>query len=57
MKYEKQIHKWLEAGNDQQTVKKLWNDYVVNGYSNKLNLTCAKKPIPFILFHPTDWTT
>ena len=54
IKYEKQIDKWLEARNDQQTARKTWSDDVVNCYLNKLDLTCAKKPIPFIHINPTD---
>ena len=54
IKYEKQPHKWLEARNDQQTARKAWIDYVVNGYLNQLVLTCARKPIPFIHINPTD---
>ena len=54
LKYEKQIHKWLEARHDQQTARKAWSDYVVNCYLNKLDLICARKPIPFKHFNPTD---
>ena len=54
IKYEKQIHKWLEARNDQQTARKARSDYVVNCYLNKLDPTCARKPIPFIHNNPTD---
>ena len=54
IKYEKPINKWLQARNDQQTARKAWSDYVVNCYLNKLDLTCARKPIPFINFNPTD---
>ena len=54
IKYEKQIHKRLEAGNDHQTARKAWNDNVVNCYLNKMNLTCARKAIPFININPTD---
>ena len=54
IKYEKQIHKWMEARNDQQTARKAWSDYVVNYYLNKLDLTCARKPIPFIHINLTD---
>ena len=54
IKYEKQTHKWLEARNDQQTARKVWSDYVVNCFLNKLVLTCARKPIPFINITPTD---
>ena len=53
IKYEKQIHKWLEARKNQQTARKAWSDYVVNCYLNKLDLTCARKPIPFIHINPT----
>ena len=55
IKYEKQIHKWLEARNDQQSARKAWSNYVVNCYLNKLDLTCARKPIPFIHINPTDF--
>ena len=54
IKYEKQIHKWLEARNDQQTARKAWSDYVVDCYLTKLDLTCARKPIPFIHINSTD---
>ena len=54
IKYEKQIHKWLEARNDQQTARKAWSGYVVNYYLNKLDLTCARKPTPFIHINPSD---
>ena len=54
IKYEKQIHKWLKARNDQQTARKAWNDYVVNCYLYKLDLICAKKTIPFKHINPTD---
>ena len=51
---EKQIRKWLEAGNDQQTARNAWSDYIVNCYLNKLDLTSASKPLPFIDNNPTD---
>ena len=54
IKYEKQIDKWFEEKNDQQTARKAWSDYVVKCYLNKLDLTCARKPIPFIHINPTD---
>ena len=54
LKYEKQIHKWLQERNDQETARKAWSDYVVNCYLNKLDLTCARKPIPIIHIKPTD---
>ena len=53
-KYEKQIHKWLEVRNGQKTAGKPWSDYVVNCYLNKLDLTCAREPIPFIHINPTN---
>ena len=53
-KYEKQIHKSLEARNDQQTTRKSWSDYAVNCYLYKLDLTCNRKTIPFIYINPTD---
>ena len=54
IKYEKQVNKWLEARSDQQTARKTWSDYVVICFMNKLDLTCAKKPIAFIHINPTD---
>ena len=54
IKYEKEIHKWFEARNDQQTARKAWSDYVVNCYLNKLDLTSARKPIPILSINPTD---
>ena len=54
IKYEKQIHKWLEARNDQQSARKAWSDYVDNCYLKILDLTCARKPIPFLHINPTN---
>ena len=54
IKYEKQIHKWLEARNDQQTARKAWSDYVVHCFLNNMDLTFARKPIPLIHINSTD---
>ena len=54
IKYEKQMHKWLEARNDQPTARKAWSDYAVNCYLYKLDLICAKNTIPFKHINPND---
>ena len=52
--WKKQIHKWPETRNDQQTARKAWSDNVVKCYLNKFDLTCAWKPIPCKHINPTD---
>ena len=54
IKYVKQFRKWLEARKDQQTAKKAWSDYIVNCYKNKLDLTCDRKPLPFLDINRSD---
>ena len=54
IKYVKQFGKWLEARNDRQTAREAWIDYIVNCYLNILDLTCDRKPSPFIDINPTD---
>ena len=51
---EKQIRKWLEAGNDQQTARKTQSDYIVTCSLKKLDLTCARKPLPYIDINTID---
>ena len=50
----KTVPKWLEARKDQQTAKKAWRDYLVNCYINKLDLTCDRKPLPFLDINRSD---
>ena len=33
--------------------EKAWRDYMIDSYLNKLDLTCNRKPLPFIDINPT----
>ena len=52
IKFVKQFRKWLEARKDQHTARKLWSEYTVDCYLNKLHLNCDKKPLPFLDITP-----
>ena len=53
IKYIKQFRKWLEAKTDQHIAGKFWSGYIVICFLNKLNLTCDRKPLPYIDMNPT----
>ena len=54
IKFVKQFRKWFEARKDKRTARKARRDYMVDWYLNKLDLTCDRKPLPFIDINSTN---
>ena len=54
IKYVKKLFKRLEARSGQLTAKEGWSDNIVNCYLIKMDLTCDRKPLPYIDIKPTD---